>query len=263
MHVGVNVSNTRPLLMVCPVFEDDSFIFVPMPNERPGAKDKTTYREICVLVPGVCELLEQLGCSTNIKVHNDPEFQGFTFGEGPRKWMLAELCPGDFIFFLASMKMVHIPSKADFLKSPKIYFETLKCLLRQNRGSDWFYGLIAQIKVSEIFAGKNEIERYKLHGKCRELDSNSEIILATNAHIKRGDQRTGDYIVIKGDKGESKEYHRALPISQGNTPLKEIQDIFYKHKLKRNRAKWFEALLNEEGTSLLLNFINSRACKTI
>lgn len=255
IHVGVNVSNTSPLLMVCPVFSDGSFIFVPMPNERPGAKDKTTYREICDLVPGVCEVLEQLGFSTNYKVHYDPEFQGFTFGEGRRKWMLARLCSGDFVFFLTSMKQVPIPSKSDFLKNPRMYSETLKCLLKRNRGPDWFYGLIAQIKVSGIFAGKNEIMRYNLYGKCYELDSKAENILSTNAHVKRGDQYTGDYIIIKGEKSESKEYPRAVPISQGNTPLKEVQDIFYKHASKRNGAKLFEAILDEEGTHLLLNFI--------
>ncbi|MEM1540829.1 MAG: hypothetical protein QXJ07_05555 [Candidatus Bathyarchaeia archaeon] len=97
--------------------------------------------------------------------------------------------------------------------------------------------------------------RYNLYGKCYELDSKAENILSTNAHVKRGDQYTGDYIIIKGEKSESKEYPRAVPISQGNTPLKEVQDIFYKHASKRNGAKWFEAILDEEGTHLLLNFI--------
>lgn len=258
MHVGVNISNTRPLFMVCPVFEDYSFIFIPMPNEHVSAKDKTTYKELSDKVIGVCEILEQLGYSKDIRVHNDPEFDGFTFGEGPRKWMLARLSPGDLIFFVASMKKILIPSKTEFLKNPKAYSGELKYLLKHNRGSDWFYGLIAQIKISEIFAGKNEIMRYHLHGICKELDNSAEKILETNAHIKRGDQDTGEYIIIKGEKNESKVYHRALPISEGDTPLTELQNIFYNHALKRNGAKWFELILDEEGTNLLLKFITSR-----
>jgi len=253
MHVGVNVSNTRPLLMVLPVFEDNSFIFVPIPVVGEG----TVYRELHDSAPGVCDILEQLGYSIDTEVHNDPEFAEFTFGEGPRDWMLARLYPGDFVFFVASMKKIPVPSKADFLKSPKLYSEELKCLLKQNRGPNWFYGLIAQIRLSQIFAGKNEIRRYNLYDRCRELDITVEDTLRTNAHIKRGDHHTGEYIIIKGERNESKVYHQALPISHGNTPLTELQDIFYNHALKRNRAKWFEVILDEEGTNLLLNFINS------
>jgi hypothetical protein len=250
IHVGVNVSNTRPLLMVLPVFEDYSFIFIPIPGNGEGV----TYMQLRDSLPGVCEVLEQLRFSVDNEVHNDPEFVGFTFGEGPRDWMLAKLHPGDYVFFVASMKKVPVPSKTDFLKHPKKYKPELKSLLKRNRGPNWFYGLIAQIKISEIYAGKNVIKRYDLGDQFCELNNAVEDKLLTNAHIKRGDHFSGDYVIIKGEENESKVYEQALPISQGNICLTELQEIFYKHLLRRNRAKWFEVILDNYGTASLQNF---------
>lgn len=76
--------------------------------------------------------------------------------------------------------------------------------------------------------------------------------------LKGGDHLSGDYIIIKGEVNESKVYEQALPISHGNICLTEFQDIFYKHILRRNRAKWFEVILDNYGTDLLLNFINCK-----
>jgi hypothetical protein len=252
IHVGVNVSNTHPLLLVLPVFADGTFIFIPIPSNR----DETTYAQLSNSLPGVCEILTQLGFDTSFKVHNDPEFVEFTFGEGPRNWMLAELCHGDYIFFLSSMKQVSIPSKMDFLKRPEKYKENIKNLLKQFRGHNWFYGLIAQIKISEIYAGKNEIRRYDLRDSVHELNAKSVDKVKTNAHVKRGDHLSGDYIIVKGDMKESKIYDQALPISQGNTCLTELENIFYEQALKRNRGKWFEAIFETRGTKSLLNFID-------
>ncbi|MFO8018985.1 MAG: hypothetical protein R6U96_10140 [Promethearchaeia archaeon] len=89
IHVGVNVSNTEPILMVLPVFEDYSFIFVPIPSEGEG----TRYFELRNTLSDACKVIEQAGFSGIIEVHNDPEFVGYTFGEGPRKDILAALRP--------------------------------------------------------------------------------------------------------------------------------------------------------------------------
>lgn len=240
--------------MVLPVFEDNSFIFIPIPSKGEG----TTYRQLRDSIPGICEVLEQLGFSVDGEVHNDPEFLGFTFGEGPRKWMLAQLHPGDYVFFVSSMKKISAPSKNNFLKYPKKYTQELKGVLKGNRGPDWFFGLFAQIKISEIYAGKNEIRRYNLSGFAYELNATVEGKLKTNAHIKRGDHLSGRYIVIRGEKSGSMVYEQALPISQGNVCLAELRDIFYKHTLMKNGAKWFEAIFEDDGTTLLLNFINSK-----
>jgi hypothetical protein len=253
IHVGVNVSNTRPLLMVQPVFEDDSFIFIPIPSRGEG----TSYRQLCGSMPEVCEVLKELGFSLNIEVHNDPEFEEFTFGEGPRKWMLAQLRPGDYIFFVVSMKKICVPSKADFSKHPEKYKQELKSVLKKNRGPNWFFGLIGQFKISEIYAGKNLIKRYGLHNNVHELNATVKDKLKTNAHIKRGDHFTGDYIIIKGGD-ESQIYQQALQISQGNTCLAELTEIFHKYALKKNGTKWFEAIFGDHGTNLLLNFIKLR-----
>lgn len=254
IHVGVNVSNTRPFLMVLPVFEDFSFVFIPIPSREEGV----TYRQLRDSLPGVCEVLEQLRFSVDIEVHNDPEFVDFTFGEGRRDWMLAKLRPGDYVFFVASMRKISVPSKIHFLKHPKKYTLELKKLLKRNRGPNWFYGLIAQIKISEIYAGKNLIKRFGLGDRFCELNNAVKDKLLANAHIKRGNHLFGDCIIIKGEENESKVYGQALPISQGNICLTELQDISYKHILRRNRGKWFEVILDDYGTDLMLNFINCK-----
>jgi len=254
IHVGVNVSNTRPLLMVLPVFEDNSFIFIPIPSKE---KDRTSYRQLCTSMLEVCKTLQELDFHfslDDINVHNDPEFENCTFGEGPRKWMLAQLHPGDYVFFVASMKKICVPSRNEFLNHPEKYKEELKGVLKKNRGRDWFFGLIGQFKIKEIYAGKKLIEKYHLSTEIYELNAVTAEKLKTNAHIQRGDHLTGDYIVIKGGN-ESKLYKKAIQISEGINCLREPDQIFHAYALKRNGAKWFEAIFNEQGTNRLLSHI--------
>jgi hypothetical protein len=118
--------------------------------------------------------------------------------------------------------------------------------------------LIAQIKISEIYASANLIKRYGMDEFACELNAAVEENLRTNAHIKRGDHIFGRYVIIKGEKNESMVYERALPISQGNICLAELKEIFYKHILRRNGAKWFEALFGDDGTNSLLTFVESK-----
>lgn len=253
IHVGVNVSNTPPLFMVQPVFQDYSFIFIPIPTKR----EDISYRQLRNSLPGACDVVEQLGFSLDEEVHNDPEFVGFTFGEGPRKWMLARLRPGDYVFFVSSMKKIPVPSKTDFLEHPKRYVQELRSILKENRGPNWFYGLIAQLKISEIYAGKNEIKRYNLGDRVFQLNATVEEKLRTNAHVKRGDHYSGNYIIVKGEERESKIYKQTLPISNGNRCLAELQDVFYRHVLVRNRRKWFDAIFDNRGTNSFLKCVNA------
>lgn len=79
IHVGVNITNTPPLQMVMPVFDDGSFIFIPFPSDGEGQG----YQGIRSTVQGACEIVESMGFMAGLEVHNDPEFIGCTFGEGP------------------------------------------------------------------------------------------------------------------------------------------------------------------------------------
>ena len=238
IHVGVNVSNTHPILMVLPVFKDGSFIFIPIPSDG----ENMTYSQLRNSLPGACEVIEQLGFPIEGGVHNDPEFIDWTYGEGPRKWMLDELERGDYVFFMGSMKEVSIPSKPEYLHNPRQYQDAISQCLKENRGSNWFYGIFAHFKVS--------------HKYSTGIDMCDEDLFKTNAHVIRGDLEDGGLLtLIKGELSQSLLYKKVIPLSRGNYCLEQFRDILYRHYIKRNihkPNKWFEAILDEEGTTSLL-----------
>ena len=108
---------------VSPIFDDRSFVFLPIPNARTGGiqiDDSSTrlrtYSELRtnsdLLLTDYLpsdglelngEFIENL---KNLPVHNDPEFEGMTYGEKKEKLngrmysILKDFKKGDFIFFM-------------------------------------------------------------------------------------------------------------------------------------------------------------------
>jgi hypothetical protein len=199
-------------------------------------------------------VLKSLGFPGTIHVHNDPEFMGRTFGEGPRDWMLAKLHLGDYVFFVASMKKVQVPSKQHFIENPDDYKDQVSCVLKKRRGQDWFYGLFAQIRIREMYAGRKAIGRYGLGHEVRELDGSTSYKVSTNAHIISRDHPPQNCIIVIGEGNQSGLYNQAIQISHGNNCLPEFRDIFYRDAVVRHGAKWFEAVFDDAGTSSLLRF---------
>lgn len=108
VNVGVNASHGA---LKSPIFLNGTFDFIPIPEKGrrvscpqcsalPRYKDLRSYNEI--------DLLQLIPRGyNNLRVHNDPEFVTFTYGDyptfSPRAANLKKASKGDFIFFLARL----------------------------------------------------------------------------------------------------------------------------------------------------------------
>jgi hypothetical protein len=111
INVGVNASHGK---LQSPIFDDDTFEFVPIP-EKTKSKHYHNYVS-CPLLPRYKDLLSFTGNSLltyipkscwNWRVHNDPEFNTFTYGDyptlSPRAANLKKIGIKDYLFFLARL----------------------------------------------------------------------------------------------------------------------------------------------------------------
>jgi len=106
--VGVNASHGK---LRSPIFEDGSFEFIPIPE-----KGRWHSCVDCPTLPRYCDLISNNNNDLlefvperyhRSRVHNDPEFTSYTYGDyptkSPRAANLKRLKTGDFIFFLARL----------------------------------------------------------------------------------------------------------------------------------------------------------------
>ena len=111
INVGVNASHGG---LKSPIFEDGTFEFVPIPELR-ESKHYHSYPD-CPLLPRYRDLPAYSGGTLakyipqkyqNWKVHNDPEFKTFTYGDypttSPRAANLKKIKVGDYLFFLVRL----------------------------------------------------------------------------------------------------------------------------------------------------------------
>jgi hypothetical protein len=188
INVGVNASHGN---LRSPIFEDCTFEFVPIPEEGrrvscpecptlPRYKDLTTSNgiDIIQIIPKSYH---------DSRVHNDPEFISYTYGDyptsSPRAANLKKAETGDFLFFLAR-------------------------LVSHNHGSfgkGRFY-LIGYFEIENIL---KEVRRRPDEASLRKFGK--------NAHVRRAlfDERFWDgFWVFKGSE-KSQRFKRAIPFDKG------------------------------------------------
>jgi len=187
VNVGVNASHGN---LRSPIFRDYAFEFIPIPEggrrvscpecpTLPRYKDLTTDNGIDILqiIP------ESYG---GLRVHNDPEFSSYTYGDypclSPRAANLKKAEKGDFLFFLAR-------------------------LVSHNNGS---FG-----KGGFYLIGYFEIEDILKDVKSKPTETILEAF-GRNAHILRGlySQKYWDgFWVFKGSK-RSRRFRHAVPFDK-------------------------------------------------
>lgn len=125
INIGVNSKHWDKYHLLSPLFEDGSFRYVPLP-EVPENYDVSsvcpclpTYRELFKNDERILQLIpEEYGRNKHrvcdFKVHHDPEFETFTYGDYPhrpegrgRASKLAELEKDDFLFFFARLTEIN------------------------------------------------------------------------------------------------------------------------------------------------------------
>ena len=110
INVGANASHGK---LRSPLFEDGTFEFIPIPENtkrhpNPNCPLLPQYRDLRSFNDRCSSLLRFVPKSYwDVRVHNDPEFETFTYGDyptiSPRAANLKRLEPGDYLFFLARL----------------------------------------------------------------------------------------------------------------------------------------------------------------
>ena len=189
INVGVNASHGG---LKSPLFEDGSFEFIPIPEAKKGIHSYPDCpllpRYIDLKSPNQRDLLNFIPKKYwMLRVHNDPEFDTFTYGDyptlSPRAANLKRANIGDFLFFFARLEL-------------------------------WKDGKFTG-KAGFYLIGFFEIERILKNVTKRPTHSQLEVF-GNNAHIKRGlsDPKYWDgFWVFKGSK-KSKLFKRAVPITR-------------------------------------------------
>ncbi len=182
VNVGVNASHGA---LRSPVFPDGTFEFLPIPEERrwwsptlPAYPKLASYND-----PD--ETLAQYAPVSrwNDRLHDDPEFRTFTYGDNPRTAAraagLTQCGPGDYLFFLAR--------------------------LVQRDGAAGFY-LIGFFRIADLLRDVQEFPT------GRDFQ-----VFGANAHIRRAayhPRALNRFWVWKGDPDVSLRLPRAVPVTR-------------------------------------------------
>lgn len=182
INVGVNASHGN---LKSPIFEDGSFIFIPIPERKINQNlELPRYRDI------LPEALPYIPKSYHdVKIHNDPEFTTFTYGDYPTKHPRAALLklikPRDFLFFLARL-VCWSTSENNFTNKAGFY-------------------IIGYFHID-----------YVISEVTIELANEVLISASNNAHVKRGKcnkDKFDKFWIVKGSH-QSSLLPRALPFDR-------------------------------------------------
>ena len=176
---------------LAPILQDDSFEFIPIPEER-GSREDRRYRHLLTEsnVSFVNFLPQKLFDATP---HFDPEFETFTYGDPTqnKSRQLARLCPDDLLVFYAGLDPYNAYDK------PRLY-------------------IIGYFTVEQAF-DFSRISKRERKSILRQLRN--------NAHAKRKSPDRG-LVIVKGDSQKSRLLSKALPLGdRRNCVLRDLVSI--------------------------------------
>lgn len=100
INVGANTNHPQQ----SPLFKDGSFEFVPIPASSDDGYTFADLRQFNAPDSPVINHFRAINIPRDTKIHNDPEFATFTFGDSPIvKPGLKSMTKGDFLFFLVRL----------------------------------------------------------------------------------------------------------------------------------------------------------------
>ena len=195
INVGANTSHPQQ----SPLFHDTTFEFMPIPGEH---EEGMTYADLHQFndpdIP-LFDLFASPAISPSKRVHNDPEFATFTYGDNlGKKGGLSQLRAGDFLFFLARL----VP-----------YAE------QQFDEQNAIFALIGYLEIEERFDTSDD-------------PMFTSSAFNRNAHVRRwvnNPASFADYAVFKGSIS-SRRFYTAVPFDR-----KFVKQIPI---LKKDRTAW-------------------------
>ena len=184
-NVGANSSHR----FSSPVFDDWTFEFLPIPEDRDLEGDHAIrYRDLSPYNRPAGDLLRYIPARLwDRPAHNDPEFDTFTYGDNcaisARAAALRRVRPGDLLFFLARLQR------------------------RSDHGPDGAHGfyLIGFLEIEEV-----------LREVASRPDDDVLRRFGANAHVRRGlsDSKLWDRFWVFRGSARSRRFDRAVPVTR-------------------------------------------------
>jgi len=279
LHIGADTSEWFTLRVNAPIFEDESFEFIPILEflidkeyiirrqdgsyvvEKNGESQGTEVWTVEKRTYSMIEARNRRFGSTladylpfeydNIVAHVDPDFYNMTYGDrhdDPRGKQIWRLEPGDYVFFVASL--------APFVKDA-YSIRTRSNIRRFQKGqmAKYIVGYFKIHKVYEIHRMYDETAIYiktSDQNLVNDLENDVRVRLEQNAHFKR---IFDDYsYVAVGDPSESAFLRRAVRLTEMGPPFRPngVGRRIYGDKNFSRGFKWVHNL----SVEILLNSIN-------
>ena len=192
-NVGANASHR----FSSPLFEDGSFEFIPIPEDRelpdPHAVRYGDIRSFNEPEGDLRSYVPKRLWDTS--AHNDPEFKTFTYGDNcetsPRAASLRQMEGGDLLLFIARLASVSRPCAAP------------SC--QPTHPTTYGFYLIGFLEIEEVL---RDVQRQPDAGDLRRFSE--------NAHVRRGmsDDSLWDRFWIFGGSDRSRRFRRAVPVAR-------------------------------------------------
>ena len=205
---------------VAPIFEDSTFEYVPIPEY-----DKSSENRIYSETYGRHGKLLSLYVGPrykNMKIHFDPEFETFTYGDHLKKGkVFGNLQTGDYVVFYAGLRPYHGDSP------PRGLY------------------IIGFFCVDRVYIYKDLVSDEILN------------LLKNNAHVKRGDIAK-DTVIVKGNPSKSRLLDKAIRISNIGSEHWVANDQFCKiigRPCGYNMMRSSPRTIKDENAMKLINFI--------
>ena len=232
VNVGINTSSDC-LGRSAPIYGNGTFDYIPIPSDD---ERDPTYEEL-----GLSSVFERMNILHRVgeRVHHDPEFLTFTYGDFPtltRTSHLKEIKRGDLLLFIASLKQTkHERLGSNFLKG-----------IIPSRGM-YLIGMFEVIgiltKDGEIYRKKLGRVAYKKNPHYRRLMKHSE----DESWIFKGSNRSclfpvavpirlRDLIRLYQIEPSQKERTETAQVSSYTRTAREIIDIEYLEKIVKKRC---------------------------
>lgn len=203
-NVGVNTKNASESGIKSPVFPDQTFEFIPILEKRKDSKYSVAkYSTIKCYNNPKLTLSHYIGKEEyhNYAVHNDPEFETFTYGDisTPRASNLRKIKPNDVLLFLARLYKF---KEGVFTDNGDLYF-----------------------------IGYFTIEENKIFDNWRiDIHSKELVKWRENAHfIKFEKGKMETFRILKGVSNKSCRFERALRIDI------KVQELIYNGEYDENK----------------------------
>lgn len=209
-NVGVNTKHASECGIKSPVFPDQTFEFIPILEKREDSKYSVAkYSTIkCYNNPKLTPS-HYIGKEEyhNYAVHNDPEFETFTYGDisTPRASNLRKIKPNDVLLFLARLYKF---KEGVFTDDGDLYF--IGCFT---------------IKKNKLF------DNWRIDMSSKEWQKNAHFI-----KFEKGKMET--FRILKGVSNKSCRFERALRIDI------KVQELIYNCKYDGNEDVFIS---NEDG----------------